>query len=217
VEGGDAVIQLLLKGALVTLEISLLAVAMGFLLGVVCAALSSEAMGFKWSRYLVRGYVTVVRGTPLFVQLLIVYFAIPEVVGINMPPVWAGILTLGLNSTAYLCETIRAGLDGLPRGQREAAAALGYTKLQAMRGILLPQALRQVLPAITNEIVTLIKESSILMVIGVPEMTKVAKEIVARQLNPMEVYLATAALYLVITGALGSFLKRLERVCHVAH
>lgn len=210
-------IGLLLKGASVTIQISLMAILIGLGLGTCMGVLSSRAFGLRWMQWLIGGYVALMRGTPLFVQLLIAYFAIPEVLGINLSPWVAGVATLGLNSTAYLCETVRAGLDSLPLGQREAARSLGYTPFQSLRFILLPQAIRRVLPAITNEVLTLIKESSILMVIGVPELTKVSKELVARELRPMEIYLMAAGFYLCMTGVVGWVLKRTERACYVTH
>lgn len=208
-------IQLLFYGAWMTLKVSSLAILIGLLLGTLFAVLSSRLLQRVWVRRLIGCYITLIRGTPLFVQLLIVYFAVPQLLGLNLSPFIAGVIALGMNSTAYVCETIRAGLDGLPQGQYEAAIALGYSRVAAMKSILLPQALRKVLPALTNEILTLIKESSILMVIGVPEITKTAKEIVARELNPMEVYLVAAGFYLGITGIVGWMLKRMERMYHV--
>jgi len=207
-------LKLLLKGAVITIEISLIAILLGFISGTVLGVLSSNKIRITGLTLLIQTYVSIIRGTPIFVQLLIIYFALPKALGINISSFMAGVITLSLNSTAYLSEAIRAGINAIAPGQWEAAYVLGYSKLQSLRYIVLPQALQNILPAITNELISLIKESSILMVIGVPEITKSSKEIVARELNPMEIYLTAAVLYFVITFALSQLTKGLERRQH---
>lgn len=182
-----------------TIWISMIGILCGFVLGALFGILDCNKLRSKWLSPLLRSYVTIFRGTPLFVQLLIVYFALPDVIGIELSPVTAGIITLGLNSTAYLAEVIRAGINAIDSGQWDASYILGYSRFLTFRYVIMPQAIRNVMPAITNEFSTLIKESSILMVIGVPELVKVSKDIVARNLKPMEIYLMTALLYLVMT------------------
>jgi His/Glu/Gln/Arg/opine family amino acid ABC transporter permease subunit len=194
-------LPLLLKGSLVTLWISAIGIFGGFLFGCIFGILDCNKVRKPWLSVLLRSYVTIFRGTPLFVQLLIVYFALPDVLNIELSPISAGIITLCLNSTAYLAEVIRAGINALDAGQWEASYILGYSSFKTFRYIILPQALRNIMPAITNEFATLIKESSILMVIGVPELIKMSKDIVAHNLKPMEIYVLAALFYLAMTYA----------------
>ena len=192
-------LPLMMRGALMTLWISAIGIFCGFLCGMVFGILDCNRLRSRYLYPLLRTYVAIFRGTPLFVQLLIVYFALPAALGIELSPISAGIITLGLNSTAYLAEVIRAGINAIDSGQWDASYILGYSRYMTFRYVIMPQAIRNVMPAITNEFATLIKESSILMVIGVPELIKVSKDIVARNLKPMEIYLMTALLYLLMT------------------
>jgi polar amino acid transport system permease protein len=203
-------LPLLLKAALITIQASFLGTLFGFTLGALLGVLSCNQLRVRGGSQLIAAYVGLIRGTPMFVQLLIVYFALPDLLGIDIPPLTAGVITLGLNSSAYLAEIIRGALNALPLGQWEGAAVLGYSRWQTLRYIILPQAFKQAMPAITNEFSTLIKESSILMVIGVPELVKASRDIVARELQPMEIYTLTAFLYLVMTSTV-ALTRRLEK------
>jgi His/Glu/Gln/Arg/opine family amino acid ABC transporter permease subunit len=180
----------------------LLGLALGGLLGI----LNCDRLRIPVFAQIIQAYTNLIRGTPVFVQLLIVYFALPEVLGFDMSAFSAGVITLGVNASAYIAEIIRGGINAVPEGQWEGAHVLGYSTPQTLAFIIMPQALRSILPAITNELATLIKESSILMIIGVPELVKVSRDIVARELLPMEIYLMTAAIYLAMTSivALGA-------------
>ncbi len=200
----------LLKGSVLTLEISLASILVGLSFGIVLGVLNCERIRFFPVGPLISAYVTVMRGTPLFVQILILYFGLPAVSGLNFSPFLAGVIALGLNSTAYIAEIVRAGVNSIPVGQWEASQILGYSSFQTLSFIILPQALRTILPPLTNELVVLVKESSILMVVGVPELTKVSKDIVSREMNPMEIYLIAALFYLAITSLLSTVLKRVE-------
>ncbi|HXW52835.1 MAG TPA: amino acid ABC transporter permease [Myxococcota bacterium] len=203
-------LPLLLKGALMTVWISVIGILCGSFCGGVVGILECNRLRSRWLSPLLRCYVTVFRGTPLFVQLLIVYFAVPDALHIELSPITAGIITLGLNSTAYLAEVMRAGINAIDGGQWDASYILGYSRFSTFRFVILPQAIRNVLPSITNEFATLIKESSILMIIGVPELTKISKDIVARNLKPMEIYLMAAIFYLIMTYAVAYCTKFLE-------
>jgi len=204
-------LPLLLDGALLTIEISALSIFFGLVLGIFLGVFSSERIKWPISKKIIALYVIIIRGTPLFVQLLIIYFALPEALGIEFSPFTAGVLTLTINSSAYLSEIVRGGINGVAIGQWEASYALGYSKSQALRFIVIPQALRSILPAITNELATLIKESSILMVIGVAELLKVFRDIVARELVPIPIYFSAAILYLLMTTFVGLLSRMLER------
>lgn len=197
----EEAMPLLLKGALTTIWISIIGIICGFFFGALFGILDCHKLRTKLLSPLLRSYVTIFRGTPLFVQLLIVYFALPDALGIELSPIAAGIVTLGLNSTAYLSEVVRAGINAIDNGQWDASYILGYSRFKTFRFVIMPQAIRNVMPAITNEFSTLIKESSILMVIGVPELVKMSKDIVAHNLRPMEIYLMAAFLYLIMTYA----------------
>jgi len=164
---------------------------------------------------LFNAFVWVVRGTPLFVQVLIIYYALPELLGSTLPPFSAGVIALGINSTAYISEIVRAGINAIADGQWEAAFVLGLNRWKTLKGIILPQMLRISLPGLTNEITALIKETSILMVIGVAELTKISKDIVARELDPMTIYLAAAMLYLMMTSLLSFFTHKMQRRYHL--
>lgn len=203
-------LPLLFKGSLITIWISVIGIFAGSLLGSLFGILDCHKLRNRFLSPFLRFYVAIFRGTPLFVQLLIVYFALPETLGIELSPISAGIITLGLNSTAYLAETIRAGINAIDSGQWDASYILGYSKFDTFRYIIMPQAFRNVMPAITNEFATLIKESSILMVIGVPELVKNSRDIVAHNLKPMEIYLLTALFYLVMTYAVAFAAKFFE-------
>jgi ABC-type amino acid transport system permease subunit len=137
--------------------------------------------------------------------VLIVYYALPELIGISFSPFIAGILALGLNSTAYISEIVRGGINAIPEGQWEAAYVVGLNPWQTLRGIILPQMIRMTLPSLTNELTALIKETSILMMIGVAELTKISKDIVSRELDPMTIYLTAAVLYLAMTSGVTLF------------
>jgi polar amino acid transport system permease protein len=191
----------LLQGAFATLKIALASLGIGFLGGLLIGVLNCRKIRKPYWGIFLHGFVWIVRGTPLFVQILLVYYALPQLIGFSLSPFAAGVLALGLNSTAYVSEIVRAGIDAIPDGQWEAAYILGLNPWQTLQGIIFPQMLRITLPSLTNELTAMIKETSILMIIGVAELTKVSKDIVARELNPMTIYLMAAALYLSMTSA----------------
>lgn len=202
---------LLLQGAWLTVEISAWSILIGIIGGAIIGTLNCDRFRLPILGVVISVFVNIIRGTPIFVQLLIVYFALPETMGLDLSPFAAGVLTLGVNSTAYMSETIRGGINAVADGQWEASYVLGYTRLQTLRSVIFPQAIKSVLPAITNEFINLIKDSSILMVIGVPELIKTSKDMVARELQPMEIYLLAALLYLIMTTILSQITMILER------
>lgn len=206
-------LPLLLHSTLVTIQIALTAIAIGLVGGVLCGILNCRKLKKPWLSYGIDGFVWTIRGTPLFVQVLIIYYALPEVIGISFSPFTAGVIALGVNSAAYISEIVRAGINAIPDGQWEASYVLGYTRSQALQSIILPQMFRHALPSLTNELTALIKETSILMVIGVAELTKISKDIVARELDPMTIYLAAAALYLVLTSSVSLLTQSIQKRC----
>ncbi|MEI6806393.1 MAG: amino acid ABC transporter permease [Myxococcaceae bacterium] len=207
----ESILPLLLKASLITLEASALGTLFGLAFGILLGVFNSDRLKKPGLSQIIDLYIAVIRGTPIFVQLLIVYFALPEALGIDIPPLTAGVIALSLNSSAYLSEIIRGSINSIPAGQWEATETLGYSQYQSLRHVILPQAIKQALPAITNEFSTLIKESSILLFIGVPELMKASRDIVSRELRPMEVYAMTALIYLAMTTAVALCTKQLER------
>lgn len=192
-----------------TLLLSALGVIFGVIIGLIICLLRLHDVSIL--RWIGTAYVEVIRGTPMLVQLMIIYYGLALTFGITFSPLQAGIITLSINSGAYLAEIFRAGIQGVDRGQLEAARSLGMGRGAAMRFIVLPQAFKAVLPAIGNEFVTIIKESSIISVIGMVDImyqASVVKNITYQGMNP---FLIAAAIYFVLTFILSKLLGRLER------
>ncbi len=193
-----------------TILISIGAILIGVLIGILVALIkyvSKKFGNFKIASKICDLYLTVFRGTPVYVQLLIMYF----IVLVALPTLPIAIITFGINSGAYVAEIIRGGLESVDDGQLEAGASLGLTKMQIMMNIVLPQGFRRALPALFNEFIALIKETSIVGTIGVIDITKVAANITARTLDPFMPYIVSAMLYLLIVVGLTQLLKVLER------
>lgn len=201
----------LLQGALATIEIAFVSIVIGLCGGIIVGVINCNKLRNSFSKILLNSFVWVIRGTPLFVQVLIVYYALPELIGISLSPFTAGVIALGINSMAYISEIVRGGINAIPEGQWEAAYVIGLKPWQILKGIILPQMLRINLPSLTNELTALIKETSILMVIGVAELTKVSRDIVARELDPMTIYLAAAVLYLAMTSIASLFAQYTQK------
>lgn len=210
-----AVMPRLLRGAVYTLGTALVAQAIGTVLGLSLALVRLYAKPV-W-RTLVAGYVDLLRGTPLLVQLLFVYFGIPGLVNaitgepFSIPPLVAAIIAFGLNSGAYLCEIYRAGIQSIDRGQWEAARSLGMTGRQTFLAVILPQAFRRSLPAAGNDFIILIKDTSLLSVIAVTEITKEGQLFIARTYAAFPAYIAIALTYLAITFTVSRLINRLEK------
>lgn len=204
-------LPLLLQGTWATIQIAIASIAIGLCGGILIGVLNCNKLSTSFSAWVLSSFVWVIRGTPLFVQVLIIYYALPELIGISLSPFIAGVMALGINSMAYISEIVRGGINAIPEGQWEAAYVIGLKPWQALQGIILPQMLRITLPSLTNELTALIKETSILMVIGVAELTKVSRDIVARELDPMTIYLAAGVLYLVMTSSLSVLAKCMQK------
>ena len=190
---------LLLKAAFATLGISLAGLFIGFFVAIaVCAARLSQD---RYARAAAGAYVFFFRGVPLLVQLLLVYYLLPFI-GINVPPLVAAISTCALCSAAYVAEILRGGFLGIPHGQIEAARLLGLSRFHMLCRIQVPQAFRLTLPALGNEMVLLLKASSLVSVVGVAELTRTSQNIAASTYRPLEAYLAAALIYFVINGVL---------------
>jgi His/Glu/Gln/Arg/opine family amino acid ABC transporter permease subunit len=201
-------IPLLGTGLLMTLKISSLAMLLGLVLG---GALGLASMSrFAPARWFVRGYVDFIRGTPLLIQIFLVYFALP-VIGINLPEFWAGVIALALNAAGFLAEIFRAGLGTIEKGQTEAARSIGLRHHQILFHVLLPQSLRAVVPPATNELITLVKGSALLSVISVYELTRAGQAVIAVHFAPFEIFLLIALYYYLTVSVLAWLSRWLER------
>ncbi len=203
------VVPRILQGMGLTLELTAGAGVCGMALGL---ALALARLGrARLPRLFALGYVTLFRGTPLLLQILFVYFALPSLLGVRLEALPAGLLALSLNSAAYLCEVFRAAIESIDPGQMEAARALGMSRRQALRRIILPQAFRRALPPLVNELAALSKDTSLVSAIALHEMLYVTQRIAAAYLRPWEVYAWAAAGYLCIVLALTGLAGWLER------
>jgi arginine/lysine/histidine transport system permease protein len=196
-------------GMKMTLEVSLLAVLFGFILGTLIAFLRMSRI---WPlRFIGSAYVELIRGTPLLVQLLIFHYGLPLFLGVDVGIFTAACLALSINSGAYIAEIMRAGIQAVDRGQMEAARSLGMPRGMAMRQIILPQAFKNVLPALGNEFIVVVKESSVLSVIGYAELTYTASLIRGATYISFEPLLVTAGIYFVIIFTMSKLLGIGER------
>lgn len=199
---------LLLGGAWVTLYISLISSSIGVALGLFMGM--ARVSRFRAVRTIATVYTEMIRGTPLLMQLIILYYGLPSV-GINLEAIVAGIIGLSANSAAYVGEIFRAGIQSVGRGQMEAARAGGLTHLQAMRYVVLPQAFRMVLPPLTNEFVTMLKDSSLVSTLAIAELLRTGREVVAWKVNVFSPFAGVTLLYLAMTLPLTHVARYLER------
>lgn len=198
----------LYQGTLVSLQITFVAALIGMGLGSILGL--AEISSLKVIRLCVGIYVTLVRGTPMLVQILFIFYVLPQL-GLMIAPFWAASLAIGLNSSAYVSQIIRSGVNAVPKGEIEAAYTLGFSRLQTMIYIIFPQALRMTLPALGNELITLVKDSSLASIIGVMELTKEASVIRSRTYDAFSILLAISIIYLVLTATLSLAIKYFEK------
>jgi polar amino acid transport system permease protein len=210
-------VGILLQGLWLTLEVSILAVFLGIIIGLFTGlARISKNPALRWTAIT---YIELIRGSPLLVQIFIWYFVLGTMFNTLMAkqgmgqlsPLWYGVAALAVFAGAYVAEIVRAGIQSIHRGQMEAARSLGMTYPQSMRHIILPQAFRRILPPLAGQFISLIKDSSLLGIIAVRELTKATREVVTTSLQPFELWFICALLYLVLTFALSMFVQYLER------
>jgi arginine/lysine/histidine/glutamine transport system substrate-binding/permease protein len=204
----------LLAGALVTLQLAAISIVIGLVLGSLMAI--ARLSTFKPIRWLARAYIDFFRGTPLLVQLFMVYFGFPAVlqqmgIDFTFDRFLAAVVALSLNCAAYIGEIVRAGIQSIDSGQTEAAQSLGLNPIKTMRHIVFPQALRRMLPPLGNEFITLLKDTSLVAVIGFEELFRQGQLIVATNYRPFELYAAVALIYLVLTLLSSQAFSALER------
>lgn len=197
-----------LEGAGITLQLAAWTVILGSFFGILVALMRlSKIRPIRW---ISTAYVEFLRGTPLLVQVLIVYFGLPQL-GVKMPRMTAGIVALTINSAAYMSEIVRSGIQAVDHGQTEAARSLGMTSVQTMLYVILPQAIKNILPAVGNEFVVIIKESSILYTIGIYELTYQANKLASTNYRYLETLMISALIYFVLTFVTSQLLGVLER------
>lgn len=221
--------SLFVSGIFMTIKLTLVAIVVGLFLGLLIGLVTSQKPK-GWLRvpyYLLQVYVGVLRGTPLFVQILLVHFALmPTLIqpehGLLLSgdaarefrqaygAFFSGAVALTLNASAYISEIVRAGIQSIARGQLQAAESLGMTHYQSMRYIILPQAMRRMVPPLVNEAVTLLKDSSLVSAIGLGELAMAARTVAGAYSRYWEPYLAISLLYLIMTGVITLLARRLE-------
>ncbi len=196
----------LMSGALVTLEIAFFASLIGVILGTILGI--GQQMINRILKWLISIYVGLIRGTPMLIQITFMSIILPQL-GISL--FVTAILAIGLNSAAYISQIIRSGIAAVSVGQAEAAQVLGISRKDTILTIILPQAIRMVIPALLNEFITLIKDSSLASIIGVVELFKSGTIVISRTYNAIAVYCAIACIYLVLTGTLTALVHFLEK------
>ncbi|EIC95359.1 ABC transporter, permease protein [Lachnoanaerobaculum saburreum F0468] len=202
----------LLKGLVVTLKVTFFAVILGFVLGFSVAIVRDvyeNTKKLKALNFLCNVYLTVIRGTPVVVQLLIIYFVIFSSIKIDKSI--AAVLAFGINSGAYQAEIFRSGINSIPKGQMEAGRSLGFSYRQTMVNIIMPQAIKNVLPTLGNEFIVLMKETSVAGYIALEDLTKAGDIIRSRTYSAMMPFLAVALLYLIMVMFFSRLLKMFER------
>ena len=200
---------LLIAGACITVEITALTVFFGMIIGI-CVSLVRMS-DFKILRWLGNVYVDFIRGTPLLIQIFLVYFALPSIIGHRVDAYFAAISACSINSGAYMAEVFRGGIQSIDAGQMEAGRSLGMTWWQTMRYIILPQAFKRISPPLGNEFIAMLKDSSLVSVIGFEELTRRGQLIIARTYASFEIWMAVAIIYLILTFTVARLTGLLER------
>ena len=200
---------LLLKGTLWTLGLSIVSIVIGTILGLFISL--GKMMRNKWLSFPFATYIAFFRGTPLFLQILIIHFGVVPFFINDTNAIVAAIVALSLNSAAYIAEIFRGGIQSIEKGQMEGARSLGMSHVQAMRYVILPQAVKRVIPPLGNEVVILVKESSLAAIIAAPEIMYYAQNMSSAHFKVWEPYLTAALIYLVITLTLSYLLHRVEK------
>ena len=205
-------LPLLAKGAVLTVEVLLCSVSLSFGLGMTFGILCCEEIKIPILSPVLQFITFILRAVPFYVQLLIVYFVLPDLIGVNLDVFSASFIALGTCSSGYVCQIVRAGLNSIHPSQWEAAFVLGYNKIKMLLYIILPQMLRNVLPALNNEFESILKSTAILSSIGMLELTRMGMNIVSRELkHPLAIYLIVAIFYVLMSLILNFFAKNLEK------
>lgn len=199
----------LLKGAEFTIYLTVGGLFFGFILGAIFGLMKLSA---SWPiRKLAGFYIETIRGTPMLVQAMFLYFGLPMAFGFRIPAMIAGIIVIAINSGAYIAEIVRGAVESINKGQMEAGRSIGLNAMQTMRYIIWPQAFRRMLPPLGNQFIISLKDTSLLMIIGVGELLRTGDEIVAVNFRAFEVYLACGLIYLAMTMSISKVLKIIEK------
>lgn len=199
----------LLSGLSVTIELAVISLILAVILGIILGIFSISTS--KILKGIATTYIYIIRGTPLMIQALFLYFGVGQALNIQFDPIVAGIITLTANASAYMAEIFRGGIQAVDQGQMEAARCLGLSYSKAMRKVILPQAIKIMIPSILNQFIVTLKDTSILTVISVRELTESGKIIIARNYRSLEMYAIVAIMYFVIITALTLISSYLER------
>lgn len=197
-----------IDGTLITLFLSFFGVILGVVVGVFLALMKLSKISFF--NKIAGAYIEIIRGTPLLVQLLLVYYGLDKI-GLQLPDLASGIIAVSLNSAAYVAEIIRAGIQSIDKGQMEAARSLGMSHGMSMRYIIIPQAFKNILPALGNEFIVLIKESAIVSIVGIHDLMYNTDTIRGISFKPFTPLVITAMIYFIITFTLSKLLAMVER------
>lgn len=203
-------LEVLWEGTLVTIYVTLLSGGFGLVLGLLSAL--GRMSKSRIPRWVAGAYIEFFRGTPLLVQLFIVYFGLPQLPFLDpLPAFWAGVVGLSLYAGAYFAEIIRGAFAAIPNGQEEAAQVLGLRPVQTYRWVLIPQAIRNAVPALGNQFISLIKDSTLVSVITVNDLLLAGRNVISRTFEPMTVYLAIAFVYLILSNLAALGVAYIER------
>lgn len=202
-------LKFLLMGLQHTITLSVTAISISVVVGL-CVALPGLAER-SWLRGINRTYVELVRAVPILVLILWVYYGLPQVANISIDVFWAGVIALALSDSAFQAEIFRAGIQSIPRGQHEAAKSISLGYVDTMRFVILPQAIRRILPALGNQFVYMLKMSSLVSVIGMQELTRRANELVVTEYRPLEIYTILVLEYLALILIVSAGVRWLER------
>lgn len=203
----DSFFKILIPGLTATIPLTIIAFSLALIIATICALIQFSRLPVL--KDLCRFYIWVVRGTPLLVQLYVLFYGLPDL-GILLPPFPAAVIVFALNEGAYAAETIRAALEAVPEGQIEAGYCIGMSYPQVVRRILLPQALRTAVPPLSNEVIAMVKDTSLAANITVAEMFMATQRIIARTYEPLALYIEVALLYLLFSTLLSKLQKILE-------
>lgn len=202
-------LPILLQGSLITLKIVSISLCIAFVIGLISGLMSTASN--RLLRYIATAYVDLIRGTPLLVQVFFIYFGLPVFLGVRIPAEVAGIMAISLNAGAYISEIFRAGIISIHPGQREAARSLGLSPYLTMRLVILPQATRRMLPTFVNQIIVSIKDTSLLSVIGIRELTQSGEIIISTNFRAFEIWGTVGVVYLIMIYLLSYLSRVLER------
>lgn len=199
----------LLAGLTMTLRITVIALVIATFIGLIFGLINVGRI--KWLKVIAKIYIDIIRGTPLIVQAFFIYFGLPNALNFKINAVVAGIIAVSLNAGAYMAEIFRAGIFAVDEGQMEAARSLGLPYGIAMRKVILPQAFRNMIPALVNQFIISLKDTSILSVIGITELTQSGEIIIAQNFQAFKMWIIVALFYFVIIEVLSTISKKVER------